>query len=246
MNKLLLTAIGFVAFVVFIIAMTPASFVHSALEDELAQNLPELQLHNIHGTVWQGEGTLDLYHLPPLDVSWYVPILSLVTGDINTHVKLQANGLSATMEIELDTSGGLVNNLSANVSSDYLNQVTAEYGLDLSGEVQIDDAMVSFDRSWLSGADGKMNWTGGIVHIQTPEKVHTVRLPSFDGVLSMDGNRLRLVVQQSETPMLDIEVKPDGWATVNVEQALVDIAQLPLPAAAPDEGPVIVIEEKIL
>ena len=247
MNKLLLAVTGFLTFLVFLVAMTPASLVHSSLKEALDTNAPALKLYAIDGTVWQGSGEVAIRDLPPVRLAWDTSALSAARGAFVSDINVTAIGLNASLETDVSTSGGELAELNAEISSDYLNQITVEYGLDLSGEVQIDGANLAFDREWLTDAGGRMHWTGGIVHIQTPEQIHTVRLPDFDGELSMDGNQLVLAITHDGEDMLEIRLKPDGWAKVDVQRALVELAQLPLPAATgSNDGSAIVIEEKIL
>ena len=249
MNKLLYITVGIFVFIGFLLFMAPASSVHRYFQDDLGQHIPDVNLTDISGSAWQGDGKLHFRQFPPVTLSWTLSPFRLITGAADMTARAAGKGLRADLSGTIETDGGEVSTLTASIDSDYLNQVTIPYGLDLSGDIQLEQAKLKFNRQWLSSADAQLHWTGGIVHIETPEKIHTVKLPRLDGVLSMDGQNLILNVTESGTEMMSITLKPDGWAVVDIAYSFADLADLPLlgtNSTLDRTQPAITLEEKIL
>ena len=127
-------------------------------------------------------------------------------------------------------------------------RIRPDYGLGLSGQFKLSDALVSFDNSGMTDLAGGISWPGGVVHIETPQRIHPVTLPPMQGKLSMEDDNARLLLAADNRKMIDILLKPSGWAEVAITFAFMALAKLPLPgnpeAAGPDE-PAILLEEKI-
>ncbi|MBT4160041.1 MAG: type II secretion system protein N [Gammaproteobacteria bacterium] len=245
MNKLLFALIGLAAFLTFMIAMVPAAPIYSAFEEELAHNLPDITLSDVGGSIWNGRGEISYRQFPPGNINWQLSPVQALTGTAAIDIQLNGTGLEADIVGALTADGGRLSKLTASVSADYLNQVTLNYGLDLSGEVQLPKASLTFNKSWLTSAEGDLRWTGGIVHIETPERIHTVKLPAFDGQVSMIGDTLELHITQTGTRMMEISLTPDGWAKVAIDYALIDLVDLPLPGSRDTSEPAVIMEEKI-
>ena len=91
------------------------------------------------------------------------------------------------------------------------------------------------------------------MHIQTPQQIHTASLPPLKGQIYQQERTLRLDVRGAELDLMSVQIKPDGWAIVAINYALLDLTDIPLLADAaerrekPDrENPAVVLEEKIL
>jgi len=247
MNKLVLFLVGLIAFLVFVAAMIPASLAHRSFQEEIANAVPDLSIHAVDGTVWQGQGEFQFRQFPTINAAWDVATTALLIASLESDLVLTGEGLDGNLTFSFDSEGGSARNASLNIQDDYLNEITVPYGLDLSGEVQLEKANVSFNQTWLTEVEGQLRWSGGIVHIQTPEKIHTVDLPALEGQLSMEDSIVNLDIRESGNNMMHIKVKPDGWAEVSINYAFMDMAGLPLPAnARTGSDPAIILEEKIL
>jgi hypothetical protein len=248
MNKLLYLLLGTIAFLVFLVVMAPASSVLRIADDEFRQQLPELRLAGISGSIWEGSGTVQYRQFPAVAVNWKLSPLPLLSRAVASSASFTAEGLDAEIQSYVSTDQSAASTISyatALISGDYINQVTLNYGLDLSGEFKLTNARATIRGQWLSDLDGILNWSGGIVHIETPQQLHTVKLPPMVGNLTLDGDNVLLNITADTDEMIRISIKPDGWAEVAVNYAFMDLADLPLPGGTADSDPAILIEEKI-
>ena len=247
MNKTTLFLIALSAFLVFVITTTPASLVYSSFQEKISDGALGLAISQVEGSIWQGQGDFHFRQFPVITGDWQLSPLHLLAATARSSITLKADGLNGVFDFSLTPRGGSINNLNAVVQDSYLNEITTSYGLDLSGEVQLEQANLSFNQSRLTALEGELHWSGGIVHIQTPEKIHTVNLPALDGRLSLEDANFKLDIKESGNSLLQIHIRPDGWAQVAINYAFMDLANLPLPAnASAGDDPAVVLEEKIL
>lgn len=241
----LLSMLGFV--LIFVAVMAPASLLIGLLRDDITQAVPALKIGHVSGTIWNGTATVQYQNFPPADLDFSIAFLPLLTGSLDTAITLTGDGLDARFDGEFANEGGRITQLNAIIASHYINAVTIGYGLDLSGEVVVSDANLAFDRQWLTALTGQINWSGGIVHIENPAQFYSVKLPPVNGELAMDGQNLQLVLA-AESELLNIRLKPDGWAEVGVSYAMMALAELPVPGNPPADSskPALLLEEKVL
>ena len=249
MSRLGYLGIGVLVFAGFLLFTAPAGILYRLVEQDAGKYLPDTVLTGIEGSVWDGRGDLYYRQLPVVRVSWNLAALPLITGAADINAEFQAAGLELRLTADADSTGGSISDVSGNISSEFLNPITVSYGLQLSGDIQVSHANLEFDPRWLTAANAELNWDGGIVHIETPEKVHTTRLPPVKGTVSMAGPNLVIDVVGNDENLMTITLKPDGWAVVAVAYAFADLAGLPLPGSdtTTDRSlPAITLEEKIL
>lgn len=246
MNKFFYVAAGIITFLVFILVMAPASLLVSLAGDNL-QKVPDLEVGRVEGRIWAGAAELQYQSFPAL-VSWNLAALPLALGRISADVEVAGDGLDAAFHVSANSNEGSITGATAFVDARYINQVSIGYGLDLSGQFSFSSDEVSFNRRWITAATGDLDWPGGIVHIETPERLHTVDLPPLRGKLSMDGDSVKLAINDTNTPLIDLSLKPSGWAAVGVSFAFIELAGLPIPLDARTDvaGPALLIEEKVL
>jgi hypothetical protein len=172
--------------------------------------------------------------------------LPLLIGKVSTLIELNGGGLQLEMEAMASTSGGSLDNINGTIESRFINAVSVGYGLDLSGVFELSGISTSFDHRWLTALKGVTNWSGGLVHIETPEQFYSVKLPALTGQLSMKGSNAMLDVASGTSTLLTLALKPDGWSQTSVSYMLMDMAGLPLPNGYQDTtGPAFVLEEKV-
>ena len=247
MNKSTFFLISFTAFFFSVAAMTPASLVYNTFQASITDALPGLSIKKVEGSIWKGKSNIKFQQLPSINVAWEVAPLHLLTLTVKSSVTAEGLGLYGKFDIAITPKGISIINLNGIIQNLHLNKITIPYGLDLSGEINLIKINLSFDKKWLKEADGKLTWGGGIVHIQTPEKIHTVNLPALHGQIYMDENIWKLDVKESSESMMQIHIRPDGWAKSAINYAFIDLINLPLPTSTrASEDPAIVLEEKIL
>jgi hypothetical protein len=246
MNKAFYPAIAIIAFTISIVVMAPASIVTGLFGDAVQRNIPGLKIGATRGRIWQGSTQLQYQRLPAVTVSWKMAALPLLNGKVSTLIELNGGGLQLEMEAMASTSGGSLDNINGTIESRFINAVSVGYGLDLSGVFELSGISTSFDQRWLTALKGVTNWSGGIVHIETPEQFYSVKLPALTGQLSMKGSNAMLDVASGTATLLTLALKPDGWSQTSVSYMLTDMVGLPLPNGYQDTtGPAFVLEEKV-
>ena len=246
MSKAFYLAIAIIAFTIPIVVMAPASIVTGLFGDAIQRNIPGLKIGATRGRIWQGSTQLQYQRLPAVTVSWKMAALPLLEGKLSTLVELNGGGLQLEMGAMASTSGGSLDNINGTIESRFINAVCVGYGLDLTGVFELSGISTSFDQRWLTALKGVTNWSGGIVHIETPEQFYSVKLPALKGQLSMKGSNAMLDVASGTTTLLTLALKPDGWSQTSVSYMLTDMAGLPLPNGYQDTtGPAFVLEEKV-
>ena len=249
MNKSIYVLTAVLTFLVFMIIMIPASWVVSVAGEDLTGSIPDLQIGALNGTIWNGSGDMQYRDFPPFAVSWQLDALPLLLGTLSTTVQIEADGLQASFQALLSRSGGEIQNAVATIQSSYINQVTVNYGLDLSGTFDLSQASTSFDQQWLTSLDGEINWPGGMVLIETPQQINRVELPPLTGRLKLEEGIILLDVTSRNSDLIAIRIKPDGWAEVAISYAFMALANIPVPGAANGSlrvEPAVLLEEKIL
>ncbi len=245
MNKLIYLLAGILTFLGFLLVMAPASIVLSFADDTLKQ-VPDLEIGRVDGRIWTGSAQIQYRRLPAL-VSWDLAALPLLAGRISAQVNVAGDGLDADFRVSANSEGGTISKGKAFIDASYINQVSLDYGLDLSGRFSLVAEEISFNKRWLTSLSGHFDWPGGIVHIETPQQLHSVDLPELNGSLTMQGDNLEIVIEGSEARMINLTLKPDGWAEVGVSFAFMDLAGLPIPGSDNSRTePAILLEEKIL
>lgn len=246
MNKAFYPAIAIIAFTISIVVMAPASIVTGLFGDAVQRNIPGLKIGATRGRIWQGSTQLQYQRLPAVTVSWKMAALPLLIGKVSTLIELNGGGLQLEMEAMASTSGGSLDNINGTIESRFINAVSVGYGLDLSGVFELSGISTSFDQRWLTALKGVTNWSGGIVHVETPEQFYSVKLPALTGQLSMKGSNAMLDVASGTATLLTLALKPDGWSQTSVSYMLTDMVGLPLPNGYQDTtGPAFVLEEKV-
>lgn len=246
MNKAAYLAIGITVFLISIIVMAPASILTGLVSDEVQRKIPGLKIGATRGRIWQGSTQVQYQQFPQVTVAWEMAALSLLNGEVSTLVELTGDGLQVDLHAMASASGGSLDNITGTIESRFINAVSVDYGLDLTGIFQLSDIHTSFDQRWLTTLTGETTWSGGIVHIETPEKFYSVKLPALTGQLSMKDSNAMLDVASGTATLLTLSLKPDGWSQTSISYQLMDMAGLPLPNGYQDTtGPAFLLEEKV-
>ena len=246
MSKAFYLAIAIIAFTIPIVVMAPASIVTGLFGDAVQRNIPGLKIGATRGRIWQGSTQLQYQRFPAFTLSWKLAALPLFTGKVSTLIELNGGGLQLEMGALASTSGGSLDNINGTIESRFINAVSVGYGLELTGVFELSGINTSYDQRWLTSLKGVTNWSGGIVHIETPAQFYSVKLPALTGQLSMKDSNAVLDVAAGTSTLLTIALKPDGWSQTSVSYMLADIAGLPVPKEYQDTtGPAFLLEEKV-
>lgn len=247
MKWLLYTLVAVVVFVAFLLVSAPAGFILGSFTEQVNKQQSDLLIADLGGSIWNGEGSLQYLNLPPVKVNWQLAAPALLTGTADSDIKLSADGLNASASASVDSKQGQVNDLVAAVNSRYINQLTRPLGLDVTGEFTLTDGNFVFDQRWLKSAGGALDWPGGPVTVETPGQVISASLPPLQGNIRMAAQDLILDVTSGGTPMMQIRLKPTGWAAVGINAIFLETAGISLSGSGYDSStdPAILLEEKI-
>ncbi len=249
MTKLSYVLIAIVTILGFVIVMAPVGVVWSIIGEDVRTAVPGVEISSLQGSIWNGEGKAQFQTFPAAKVNWQLAAFPLVTGTLSYEIDASADDFNAEVTGSVSGNSGDISNANAVVGSEYINSVTLNYGLDLSGEFHLDIDHADFSDGWVNDIDGRLTWPGGVVHIETPQQVQTAYLPGLDGTLSMDGDRIHLNVVGQEENLIDVRLNKSGWAEVGITYGFMRLANLPLPSGSESEENdeiAILLEEKIL
>ena len=246
MKKTAYLAIAFITFIAVITAFIPASMIVIVAGDELSKAAPDLKIGKLSGTIWRGETDLQFLDLPQVHTQWKLLPIPFILRTLSIKADITGTGILVDFKGEFSSQTGTLNPLNAEITSEYINQMTLEHGLDLSGTFDLQNASVAFDNEWITKLAGNLIWSGGIVHIETPQQIYSSNLPSLTGVFSLAGKNIILDVSSSTENLMQITLKPDGWAVASISYAFMSLANLPVPGAINESEPAIILEEKIL
>lgn len=249
MTKLIYGAIALVTIIGFVIVTAPAATVWSMIGSDIETALPGMKISNLKGSVWNGEGLVQFQSFPTTSIDWRLAALPLLAGNAAFEISARASDFDADVSGVVTGHSGTINDATVTIGSEYINSVTLDYGLDLSREFHIEIDGATFADGWPTAVEGNIRWPGGVVHIETPEQVHTVRLPELTGDLFMDEGKIHLNVVGDDEPLIDVSLNRTGWAEVGITYAFMRLANLPLPTGSESQGTdeiAILLEEKIL
>jgi len=187
MSKASYLAIGIIAFTISIAVMAPASIVTGLFGDAVQRNISGLKIGATRGRIWKGTTQLQYQQFPPVSMSWEMAALPLLRGKLSTLIELTGDGVQLELDAITSTSGGSLDNINGVIESRFINTISISYGLELNGVFELSGISTSFDQHWLTALEGETNWSGGIVHIETPEQFYSVNLPALTGELSILG-----------------------------------------------------------
>ena len=263
MSKWLIALVCALSVTLGVAALLPARLVWAWVGDGVRAAAPALELRALAGTVWHGSARVAAPPQPPVDWQWRLSPWALLIGRLAADFEGAGPGLSLAGSAWAGiTRKAAVTLPSAQIHADFINAQTLQYGLRLSGAFDIEDFHALLARHEREGAAspfwprelaGKLSWPGGRIELQTPAGLVTPALPPLTGMASMQGDAIRLRMSSQGQPALDITLRPDGWAVMEVRQLLMQMLALPLPPSLPrgakgqaQEDVIYIYEEKIL
>ena len=243
MNKqaLAFTLLGLTIFLGVVAWSLPAAAVWNLLGPNHTSGL---QVADMQGSLWQGSASIKPDALPQLRLEWSVKFLPLLTGTAAADVRVRGEGADGSFHIRHQLVSGRQSLAGdARVQSRYVNQVSVNYGLETSGEFTLSGLEAEVAEGRLISAAGRLDWPGGVIHLQISGDLLTRVVPPLAAEISPDGSNILLNVTTGSTPLMHVKVKPDGWVEVTVLNALLQTLDLPLTGGS---DPAFLLEEKYL
>ena len=251
MNRLVVyIIIGLVTFPGFLLIMAPASLAVSLVQSSLGR-IPNLEIGQVAGRIWSGSAQIQ-YHRFPAQLNWQLAALPLLIGKLSADIRLRGDGLDAGFHLATRGGTGRITGGAALIDARYINPVSIDYGLELSGQFSLTEVEIAFADNWFRDATGALHWPGGPVLIETPQQMYQAGLPALSGNLSMSQDNLRLGITGQPTRLIDLTLKPGGWVEAAVSFAFMDMAGISLSGldvsgeAENREETAFLLEEKIL
>ncbi len=249
-KAILYTLIALLTFVGFIAVFAPAAIIWRQVEAPIMNQVPDLSVVNVRGTLWQGNTEIYYRQFPGSVLNWTLAPLPLVTNQqAQSELKLEGDGHLLEGLLTADAKSLIVNGLNGFVDATYINRVSQPQGLTFVGRVDIRDLNITSDLAWIQQASGKIYWPGGrIVSRTLAAGTRVFDLPALTGDLSTEGRIIKLVIHPNDPSqtMVDIALKPDGWVVVAVKARLFDLAGLAWPSGSSLDDTVLQFEEQLL
>ncbi|MBD3646168.1 MAG: type II secretion system protein N [Pseudomonadales bacterium] len=237
--------IGLLSFTGFVVAFAPAAPFWSLVENDVGNALPELKVQAIGGTVWSGNALLQYQDFPESRLRWVIDPWSLMDANAAIELNLKGEGHDLEGNATVAADSGTLRDVSGFIHSEYVNRVSEGYGLTFAGQIDISNLTVSADRRWITGAEGRLHWTGGRILYRTYLGTRVFMLPPLDGHLSREEDNLRLDLTHEQQPVLDVVLQPTGWALVRLRGRLFELARLEWPEGQSPDDIVLQVDEKL-
>lgn len=234
--------IGLVLFLAFAVAFAPASLMRTVLPERSGADLLETS-----GTVWHGSADLYLAGQPAGRLSWTFAPDAVVRGALGYRIHLAGpeDDLSGIVDLG---AGGAAATWHGRATAAFANRWLGAYDIAISGDLTFEDAhlQVPYDyaRSGKGAGSGNLNWTGGPVRYRLGSRAYSGNLPPLVAYLG-DGLEAVVYPQGGQTPLLRVEMLPNGFVRIGVTQLLTDLAGNPWPGSHADHEVVLEVEEQL-
>ena len=239
-------AIGLLAFAALCAALAPADL----LRPLLAQ--ADVSLSAPLGTIWSGGGDLQLHGKPLGAVEWHFdparlaqPALAynwkLFAEETHVHGNFAAGLGAARLAAEGGFDAGLVN--------PWLDA----YGLRLSGQFLLSEAVAAFADGRVQSAAGHLEWSGGRVQYQLGGAWLGAKLPPLAGSVQFaspngaETPRLdaQVLTLEEALPLIQVESADGGYVKISVTRRLMKMANVPWLGEGADDAVALTLEEKL-
>ncbi len=247
MNKFVYAAAGLAAFIGFIVVMAPASLALSAADQHI-KAVRGLNVGNAEGRIWNGKVAAQYGLFAPVDVQWDLAATPLVLGQVAAAIDVSGNGLDVSFLLDAEGNTASLSDGRGEIQGHYINQVSGQFGMDLSGTFTLTDIAIDLENNWPTRISGEITWPGGLINIDTPQQLHSVSLPPMRGLLSTAADALVLTLYgETEEPLITLTLRRDGWAKAAVSFAFMALTEIPIPGqTSSGNGIALLLEEKVL
>jgi hypothetical protein len=243
MKLILYIATAVLSFLIFLIIFAPASAAWSLIDKDVQDRIPDLNVSRVGGTIWNGKAEIQFRQFPPSTLNWQLSPGKLIQGTANFHLLVDGQGHSIQSEAMLGSSAGSLQSAEGVISSDYINQMSKQFGLIFSGDLEFEELNVAANSHWITAATGSAHWTGGQILLTQSQ---TILLPPLDGELYFQDQQLILDITEQNSTLIQIILKQSGWAEIAIKSRMLELANLPVPNGSHPDETILLLEEKIL
>ena len=209
--------------VVAAITRMPASIAVNQLLQRV--NLPaDITIRYTKGTIWEGQTQLTFRTFPSLTLRWDIDAFySFSALPVEIEAVSPASRLSGL--VQLDTEAISISDLSFSLASSDINQLAETYGHRLESDIDGRGIGGIIGQTCIRALSGQVNWSGGLLSIDTGGGATGVQTPALDGLLSAKdcgaSISLRAAEQASATATLSLD--QTGWLKASISPALVSL-----------------------
>jgi hypothetical protein len=231
--------IGLMLFIVFVIAMAPASLLQRG-----TAAVEGLDLTRPAGTIWRGTGEIAIDRRPIGSLRWTFQPMSIFTLSPGYDVEFEGDGLRLSGTI--NASGGVQISIAGSIETRIFNPYLSVYDLFLDGELSISTLEATFSDGEITRMDGAARWSGGSVRYVLGGRLSATDLPPL--VASVHSNPIPtadVFPEGGHVPLLHLQILPTGYVKIGVTKSLTKMLNNPWPGTDPDHAVVLEVEEKI-
>lgn len=214
-------ALGGLAYVVFLLAMVPASLPIHYAEAKLPRGV---QLTQIDGSIWQG-GVVITYQNEDYRLLWELNPWELLLLQLSATFDLQNEHIALSGKIMGSPSGAGVSAVSGFIGEQPIETLARDFSVSIENPLRVVDMGLSFDGALFDNVSGVFRWQGGSVQYKAGRKPKSVQVPALKAQLGLDEEQLLLSVltQEDESVLASINLSPEGMAAVAVRKRMLDV-----------------------
>ena len=209
--------------VVAAITRMPASIAVNQILQRV--NLPaDITIRYTKGTIWEGQTQLIFRTFPSLTLRWDIDAFhSLSALSVEIEAVSPASRLSGL--VQLDSEAISISDLSFSLASSDINQLAATYGHRLESDINGRGIGGVIGQTCIRGLSGQVNWSGGLLSIDTGGGATGVQTPALDGTLSAEdcGASLSLRAAEQTSATATLSLDQTGWLKASISPALVSL-----------------------
>jgi len=196
--------LGIISFLLAAIWQLPLSFAKPYVE----QNIKNLKLDGVSGTIWQGEAqNLNIQDTNLGKVKWRVqPLQSLLSLSLKSSFNIKSPDLSANGVAALTPAKNIIlNDTLFDLDSNYINKLQAN--VQLSGDINGSIKYAEIEQQKVPHIDAVINWKGGAL-----QKPIILEPGDYHAVVKPESDNLNIKLTSSEAP-----IELNGDIVVNKE-----------------------------
>lgn len=236
--------IGLLLFLGFILTFAPAGILASAISAN-----SRAEVLNPEGTLWSGQGQLNIDHVAIGVINWNFDFSSLGRGTPGyrwtfKHKDDLINGFTGVGFSSVDAA------LQGRLDARSLNHWLRRYDIVLSGTIDVAPSSVTLatDSGFPVAMEGQISWDGGVVRYVLSGLLNQVTLPPMQAFINLSEQGVAEAVvyaQDQHNPLLKASLGQNGYVKVGITKLFTKMLNNPWPGSEPDHAVVIEVEEQI-
>ena len=133
-----------ISFSIFLVLYAPAGIAFRFVKDDVAR-IPDTTVYRVGGTVWDGTADIQYRDFPTSMLHWNLAAMPLIKGLADLHLTISGLGHELAGQLTTDGQNSHLSTLNGFVSSDYIDQVSAQYGLRISGTFEVNEVDLTIE-----------------------------------------------------------------------------------------------------